>query len=228
MNILDVFQKGLQIGSTHLPFDPSKKYAYVEHPTEGWRVYLRSAVFLHPTDEPFNPRRFLVVKKAKSHRTSATWEPPKGQMEGKDIHGKSVHRQGRANPSLNEGRSVLKLLKENALRETAEESHITRIQRFAHTGLVFQSQESDYPDNHFFQYHIFQGFVTPNIIQESFDTFEWAKEHPKAVARWSRDRKEKDAVAWFNPRETRLNPRWATDIVAAYCKHGNVNTILTI
>jgi len=212
MNILDVFQKGLHIGSAHLPFDPSKKYAYVEHPIEGWRVYLRSAVFLHPTNEPFHPRRFLVVKKAKSHMSSATWEPPKGQMEGKDIHGKSV----------------LKLLKENALRETAEESHITNIKDFAHTGLVFQSQESDYPDNHFFQYHIFQGFITPTTIQDSFDTFAWAKEHPKAVARWSRDRKEKDAVAWFNPRETRLNPRWTPDIVAAYCKHGNVNTILTI
>jgi hypothetical protein len=133
-------------------------------------------------------------------------------MEGKDIHGKSV----------------LKLLKENALRETAEESHITNIKDFAHTGLVFQSQESDYPDNHFFQYHIFRGFVTPATIEDAFDTFAWAKEHPKAVARWSRDRKEKDAVAWFNPRETRLNPRWTPDIVAAYCKHGNVNTILTI
>jgi hypothetical protein len=123
-------------------------------------------------------------------------------MEGKDIHGKSV----------------LKLLKENALRETAEESHITNIKDFAHTGLVFQSQESDYPDNHFFQYHIFRGFVTPTTIQDSFDTFAWAKEHPKAVARWSRDRKEKDAVAWFNPRETRLNPRWTPDIVAAYLR----------
>ena len=212
MNILDVFQKGLTLGSARLPFDPSKRYAYVEHPTEGWRVYLRSAVFLHPTNEPFRPKQVLVVKKAGSYRTSATWEPPKGQMEGKDIRGKSV----------------LGLLRENALRETVEESHITRIEKFTHTGLVFQSQESDYPDNHFFQYHIFRGFVTPATIQESVDTFVWAKEHPKAVARWSRDRKEKDAIAWFNPRETRINPRWATDIVALYLKRGNVNTILTV
>ena len=61
--IFDVFQKGLVRGSERLPYDPSKAYAYVEHPVEGWRVYLRSCVFLHPTNEPFNPQHFLVVKR---------------------------------------------------------------------------------------------------------------------------------------------------------------------
>jgi len=44
--IYDVFQKGLIRGSAHLPFDPKKAYAFVEHPTEGWRVYLRTCAFL--------------------------------------------------------------------------------------------------------------------------------------------------------------------------------------
>jgi hypothetical protein len=202
--ILDVFQKGLIIGSERLPFDPSKKYAYVEHPTEGWRVYLRSVAFLHPTNEPFDVRHFLVVKKTKSRPSSATWEPPKGQMEGKDIYGR---------------RSILSLLKENALREIEEESHITNVTNLTHTGLVFQSQELKYPENHYFQYHIFNGFITPSQIQQSFNTFEWIKEHPKGFARWSRDTKEKDQVAWFNPKETRLNPRWTPDIVALYLRH---------
>jgi hypothetical protein len=202
MNIIDVFQKGLLLGSARLPFDPSKRYAYVEHPTEGWRVYLRSVAFLHPADEPFNKRQFLVVKKTGSYKTSAQWEPPKGQMEGKDIH----------------GRSILSLLKENVKRETEEESHITKIKGLHHTGLVFQSQESDYPDNHYFQYHLFQGFVTPTEIQQAFDTFDWIKEHKTAFQRWSRDKKEKDAISWFNPKETRLNPRWTPDIVAIYLR----------
>jgi len=201
--ILDVFQKGLMIGSARLPFDTSKQYAYVEHPEEGWRVYLRSAVFLHRREEPFNKRNFLVVKKTRSYKTSATWEPPKGQMEGKDV---------------GTTRSVLTLLHENVLRETREESHIEDIIDLSHTGLVFQSQEADYPDHHYFQYHIFQGFVTSDEIDRAFDVFQWAKEHPKAFQRWSRDRKEKDAIAWFNPRETRLNPRWTPDIVALYLR----------
>ncbi len=202
--IFDVFQKGLIRGSERLPYDPAKAYAYVEHPTEGWRVYLRSCVFLHPTNELFNSQHFLVVKRRGARWSTSTWEPPKGQMEGKDIK----HNQ-----------SVLELLKENVLRETEEESHVTEVKNLKHTGLVFQSQESDFPENWFFQYHIFQGLVTPNQVKQSFDTFEWIKEHPKAFARWRRDRKEKDAVSWFNPKVTRLNPRWCPDIVVLYLRN---------
>lgn len=202
--LFDVFQPNLIHGAESSSFDPEKRYAYVEHPTEGWRVFLRSCVFLHPLDGPFHSQQFLVVKRAGSRPSTATWEPPKGQMEGKDAKGE---------------RNVLKLLKENVQRETEEESHITEIKRLKHTGLVFQSQEKDYPANTFFQYHIFQGFLTEDQIEKSFDTFEWIKKHPAAFKRWRRDRREKDGVAWFNPRETRLNPRWCPSIAALYLQH---------
>lgn len=205
--LFDVFQKGLKRGAERLPFDPAKAYAYVEHPTEGWRVYLRSCVFLH-TEDNKNLQHFLVVKRRGARYSSPTWEPPKGQMEGKDHSGKSV--------------SIMELLVENVLRETEEESHITEVEKLKHTGLVFQSQEKDFPINWFFQYHIFQGFVTPEQIKQSFDTFIWIKEHPKAFARWRRDRKEKDAVAWFNPSKTPLNPRWCPDIVALYLRFASL------
>jgi hypothetical protein len=197
--LFDVFQKGLIRGSEHLPHDPKKAYAYVEHPQEGWRVYLRSCVFLHALDAPFHPMHFLVVHARKKQLRSAAWEPPKGQMEGKELMGR---------------RSVMELLKVNVLRETEEESHITKVEGLRHTGLVFQSQETSYPLKTYFQYHIFQGFITPEQITQSFDTFQWIKEHPAGFERWKRDRKEKDAVSWFDPRNTRLNPRWCPDIVA--------------
>jgi hypothetical protein len=200
--IFNVFQQGLRRGSEYLPYDPTKAYAYVEHPTEGWRVYLRSCVFLHPIGSR-DPRHFLVVKKTGARWSTPTWEPPKGQMEGKDM---------RKHPE----ESVLQLLAENVRRETEEESHITSIKTLRHTGLVFQSQETDFPPNTFFQYHIFQGFVSDEQIKQSFDMFAWIKEHPKAFQRFKRDRKEKDAVAWYSPRTTRLNPRWCPAIVALY------------
>lgn len=202
--IFDVFQKGLIRGSERSDYDPEKAYAYVEHPVEGWRVYLRSCVFLHSTNEKFNPQHFLVVKRTGTRMTTAAWEPPKGQMEGKDI---------------SHNKSVLELLKENVRRETEEESHITDIKHLKHTGLVFQSQESNYPANTYFQYHLFQGLITTDQIKRSFETFEWIKEHPKAFKRWRRDRREKDAVAWFDPKVTRLNPRWCPDIVVMYLQH---------
>ena len=203
--ILNVFQPGLRRGSERLPHDPTKSYAYVEHPTEGWRVYLRSCVFLYPdpATTPFNPMRFLVVKRTGARYSTATWEPPKGQMEGKDMH-----RSPRS--------SVLDLLAENVRRETEEESHISAIQRLRHTGLVFQGQETTYAPNVFFQYHIFQGFVSEEQLKSSFAMFEWIREHPIAFARFKRDRREKDAVAWYSPRTTPLNPRWCPGILATY------------
>ena len=204
VHILDIFQKGLIRGAERLPFDPEKEYAYVEHPTEKWRVYLRSCIFLHPTDIPFDSQHFLVVKRRGSKPSGLSWEPPKGQMEGKDFVG---HRM-----------PMIQVLKQNALRETAEEAHITEVKRVKHMGLVFQSQEVGYPVNHYFQYHIFQGFITPEQIKQSFDMFQWIREHPKGFARWKRDRKEKDAVAWFDPKMTRLNPRWCPDIVMLYLR----------
>jgi len=205
--LYNVFQPGLKRGSERLPFDPAKSYAYVEHPTEGWRVYLRSCVFLHEFGNK-NIQKFLVVKKTGARWSSPTWEPPKGQMEGKDHAGKN--------------KSVMELLVENVLRETEEESHITEVSKLRHTGLVFQAQESDFPPNWHFQYHIFQGFLTPEQIAQSFNTFDWIKEHPKGFARWRRDRKEKDAVSWFNPSKTSLNPRWCPDIAALYLQHATL------
>lgn len=198
--VYDVFQPGLIRGAERLPYDPSKAYAYVEHPTEGWRVYLRSCVFLHKKGEK-DLHNFLVVKKRGARWSSPTWEPPKGQMEGKDgIRGR---------------KSILELLTENVLRETEEESHITKVDDLCYTGLVFQSQESDFPPGSYFQYHIFQGTVSEEQIAQSFATFEWIKEHPAAFARWRRDRREKDAVAWFS-KHTPLNRRWCPEIARLY------------
>ena len=83
-DILDVFQSGLKRGAERLPFAPHKRYFYVEHPTEGWRVYLRACCFLHEDGYPFKKDRFLVVKRYEGDPKKRTWKPPKGQMEGKD------------------------------------------------------------------------------------------------------------------------------------------------
>ena len=202
--LFDVFQSGLKRGSERLPFDPAKSYAYVEHPTEGWRVYLRSCVFLHAEHDP-RKQHFLVVKRTGARWSTPTWEPPKGQMEGKD--------------GITGNKSILELLTENVLRETEEESHVENIKHLRHTGLAFQSQEKDFPANWYFQYHIFQGIVDDVEINRSFETFKWIKEHPAAFKRWRRDRREKDAVSWFDPAKTPLNPRWCPDIVALYLAH---------
>lgn len=201
--IFDVFQPGLRRGAERLAFAPHKRYFYVEHPTEGWRVYLRAGCFLHEAGAPFEKDKFLVVKRYEGDPKKKTWEPPKGQMEGKD---------GLRNPKT----PVLKLLEENVQREVEEEAKVRKILNLHHTGLVLQSQEKDYPANHYFQYHVFQGFVTPEEIANAAAEFKWLHEHPAAWARLRKDKREKDDLAWFSPKHTQLMGRWSPSLVVMY------------
>jgi len=200
--LLNVFEPGLLRGTAKLAFAPHKRYFYVEHPQQGWRVYLRGCIFLHDASLPFQKNHFLVVKRKDADASTKAWEPPKGQMEGKD-----------AKP---DGAPLIELMAENVRREVEEESKIRTMHNLRYTGLVVQSRESDYPPNHYFQYHIFQAAVTPQEISNAQEEFKWLNEHPKAFARMKSDVREKDALTWFNPKKTRLMGKWSPSIVALY------------
>jgi len=199
--LFNIFEPGLIRGAAKLAFAPHKRYFYVEHPIEGWRVYVRMACFIHEEGNS-DKTRFLVVKRKDSTPSSKAWEPPKGQMEGKD-----------AKP---EGAPLLQLMAENVRRETFEEAKIEKVQNLRYTGLVVQSRENDYPANHYFQYHLFQATTTPKEIEKALESFQWLNEHPKAFARLKKDYREKDELAWFNPRKTRMMGRWSPSIIALY------------
>jgi hypothetical protein len=201
--IFDVFQPGLVRGSQRLPYAPSKQYFYVEHPTEGWRVYLRAACFIHELFRPFRPASFLVVKRAGADASKASWEPPKGQMEGRD---------GGRDPK----KSILLLLKDNIRREVAEEAKITYVRELNHTGLTIQSIEPDFPPNTYFQYHIFSGYAHPIQIQRAFESFHWLAQNPEEFKRLRSDQREKDGIAWYNGDKTKMMGRWSPTITKLY------------
>lgn len=202
----DIFQRGLTRGSASLPFDPEKHYFYVEHPVEGWRVYLRSACFIHemPKEDQqcIDPTRFLVVHRIGAKAGERAWEMPKGQMEGKD--------------ALRAGGSIRGLLEQNVRREVAEESHLKRIRGLRYTGMCYQNREADYPPNHVFQYHIFQALAEPGVVERAQKEFEWLRAHPAAFRRLRRDKREKDDVQWYEPGKMRLSSRWSPGIIAMY------------
>lgn len=204
-SLLDVFQPGLRRGAARLPFAPHKRYFYVEHPVEGWRVYLRGCCFIHEAGHT-EKERFLVVKRYQANADTKSWEPPKGQMEGKD---------GLAHPRW----SVLDLLTENVKREVEEESKIKTFESLIYTGLVLQSREKDYPPNTYFQYHVFQGTVSSQTVQEAAAEFQWLNDHPAAFARLRKDKREKDALAWFDPKKTRLMGKWSPSLVVLYLQN---------
>ena len=197
----DVFQAGLKRGAVSLPYSPRKKYFYVEHPEEGWRVYLRAACFIHQLYRPFQADRFLIVKRTDADPLKASWEPPKGQMEAKDGRDK--------------GKSVLQLLKENIRREVDEEAKISYVRELSHTGLVLQSVEPDFPPNTYFQYHVFSGYAHPTQIQKAFTDFAWITTHPEEFKAFRADQREKDAIDWYSP-EKKMMGRWSPTLVKMY------------
>jgi 8-oxo-dGTP pyrophosphatase MutT (NUDIX family) len=196
----DVFQPGLVRGCENLPYAPRKKYFYVEHPTEGWRVYLRAACFIHELYKPFRTNRFIIVKRTDGDVDKASWEPPKGQMEGKDAKG---------------SRPIIQLLKENIRREVEEEAKISHVRELSHTGLVLQSVEPDFPPNTYFQYHVFSGYAHPKQIENAFADFAWIAEHPEEFKKFRSDQREKDAIDWYSP-EKKMMGRWSPTLVKMY------------
>lgn len=205
IGLFNVFEPGLIRGAAKLDFAPHKRYFYVEHPTEGWRVYLRAVCFIHEANLPFEPNRFLVVKRKDANPTTKAWEPPKGQMEGKD-----------AKP---DGAPLIELMAENVRREVSEESKIQTIHHLRYTGLVVQSREPDYPANHYFQYHLFQAVVNSSDLQKAQEEFQWLRDHPAAFEKLRADKREKDDFTWYNPKETRLMGKWSPSIVALYLQN---------
>jgi hypothetical protein len=220
----DIFQPGLVRGSGTTSFDPEKSYFFVETPDytpsagkSGWRVYLRACCFIH--EQPEGPqgqspqetpcvdlRRFIVVKKTGMPANAKAWDPPKGQMEGKD--------------AMKHPRTpLLKLIETNIKREVEEESRIRSLKGLEYTGLVLEGVESNYPKNTFFQYHIFRAQVATKEWMAASSELDWCRAHPAAHARMKRDYREKDALSWYSPSDTKLIGKWAPKLVIMYLKN---------
>jgi len=206
--IFNVFEQGLVRGEEVSDYAKKigygvKKYFYIESPKEGWRVFIRACCFIHIKGKRFDPSKFIVVKNTGSKPNTKAWEPPKGQTEGKD---------GLRNPKD----SLIQILTENIHREVWEEAKLENLQNIQHTGLVLQSTETNYPENTYFQYHIFNAFIDEVEFDKAKAKFEWYKEHPKAWEKLRIDKREKDDITIFDPKTTKLMGRWAPSIVALY------------
>jgi len=199
----NIFQPGLVRGEASFAHRPDKKVFYVQHPTEGWRVFLRAVCFIHAEDS----ESFLVLKKTGMAEDGPAWEAPKGQMEGKD---------GLAHPTW----SVRRLLEENIRREVEEEAKINRFTSLKLVrGLVIEAKENEYGPNDFFQYHVFRAVASRTTLFKAAAKFEHYRTHPEEFAALSSDDNEKDALAWYDPETTRLMGRWSPTLVRLYLAH---------
>jgi len=176
--IFNVFKSGLIRGEEKFPkFSRRRTFAFVQNPTEGWKVFLRSCAFIRIEGQ--SKDKFIVVKSTGRQ----TWEPPKGLLEGEDL--------GPREPILN-------CLVRNIRREMEEEAGVHRIKSITYTGLALQGQEEVYHPNWYFQYHIFEVTISQREWLKIKEHFKWIEEHPSSFARMKHDLREKDAVAIYN------------------------------
>jgi hypothetical protein len=99
-----------------------------------------------------------------------------------------------------------------------EESRIRSLKGLEYTGLVLEGVESNYPKNTFFQYHIFRAQVATKEWMAASSELDWCRAHPAAHARMKRDYREKDALSWYSPSDTKLIGKWAPKLVIMYLK----------
>jgi len=206
--VLNVFEPGLKRGSEvssyaqKMGYGSNKKYLYVENQKKGWRVFLRACCFIHSAEDP-KATKFVVVKTTDQSAKGRSWEPPKGQTEGKD---------GLQDPT----KPLLSVLEDNLRREIYEEAKIENVQGLKYTGLVVQSTEDNYDENTYFQYHIFSAYVSSEEYLKAQEKFKWYSLHPKVWDRLRKDNGEKDGLSWYNPSSTKLYGRWSPSIVSYY------------
>ena len=84
--------------------------------------------------------------------------------------------------------------------------------------LIIQSKEEEYGPNDYFQYHVFRAVVKSSVLQRARNIFAYYKERPEEFAALSSDDNEKDAIAFYHSRYTKLMGRWSPTLVRLYLK----------
>ncbi len=173
-------------------FPSGKKYAFVREGDK--RFFLRNIVFLR---NPRNSTQIVVVREWGSPSEKKAWEPPKGQMEWKEF----------SEAGIKEGQdlrttTLVKLMREGALREVMEEAKIMP-EEIADLRFLPISYKQEFPKagkDAFFRYQFWEGYV--GNLRPAQMRLQQLVRNPDWIAMLPPDVLEKDGVAWWSP----LNP----------------------
>jgi hypothetical protein len=174
-------------------FPSGKQYTFVK--SKGNPVFLRNIIFLKNTG---HPREVAIVHewgKAKKER----WEPPKGQMEWKELHATGI-KPG----TVLTWSQLHKHMRKGILREMMEEAHVlpSEITGFHRLPQTYQQAwpESGIPGAQFL-YQFWEANMSSRIMLEAqkrihtlVDNADWKKILPSDIT-------EKDAIQWWKPED---------------------------
>lgn len=169
-----------------------KKYAYV---LDGvCPVFLRNIVFLQRTPGSLE---CVVVREWGARSNKRAWEPPKGQMEWKELEAAGYKRGDKIS-----SKDLAKQMRAGALRELQEEAKIRPAEakhlRMLPLAYVQAWPESGVRGAHF-RYQFWIAEITYKTMFEAQARLQKICDHPELPALLTPDNVEKDAVAFWSP-----------------------------
>lgn len=173
-------------------FPSGKEYACIRG-EDGTKTFLRNIAFLHA---PHNPNKIVLVHEWE-YPMDSEWEPPKGQMEWKELKA-AGHRRG----AKVDAEALLKAMREGVCREVAEEAKIpaTAIRDLHVLPIAYTAPFPKAGKDALFRYQFWTGEVTAETVAAAQKKLEAIVGNPAVQARLAADKKEKDAVGFWEPK----------------------------
>lgn len=177
------------LDSQHFP--SGKDYACLRA-ADGSKTFLRNIAFLHA---PRAPHKIVLVHEW-DYPMDREWEPPKGQMEWKELKAEGYRRGQRVGIE-----ALLKAMRAGVLREVAEEAKIpaAAIRNLHVLPVAYTAPFKDAGAGAQFRYQFWSGEVTAATVGAAQRRLERIVGDKAVQARLTADKKEKDAVGFWSP-----------------------------
>ena len=170
-------------------FKSGKKYLYVKECLDGSRTFLRNILFIH---HPYSYKKIAVVHEF-GEKATASYEPPKGQMEWKEVEGYS-------NESKIEPKQLVKFMKEAVLREIGEEAKFlpSELKKLKLIPFSYEEKFEGAPlKSDKFRYMFWSACATDASMLKAQRRIKHMIEEPDHIQLLPSDVREKDHVCWF-------------------------------
>jgi hypothetical protein len=170
-------------------FKSGKKYLYMKEEIDGPRTFLRNILFIH---HPESYRKIAVVHEFGS-KAMASYEPPKGQMEWKEV-------EGMTKDSKIESKQLVKFMKEAVLREIGEEAKFlpSELKKLKPLPFVYEETFEGAPyKSDKFRYQFWSACTTDASMIKAQNRIKHMIDSPHHISLLPADVREKDHVCWF-------------------------------
>jgi hypothetical protein len=174
-------------------FPGGKQYAYIQKPGSNIPIFVRNVIFLTPED---NARTIAIVCEwGAKHTAPGVWEPPKGQMEWKEL---DVSPRTVLSP-----RRIQSYMRKGVLREMMEEAKVHPDEIRGLTMMPLQYIQA-WPEagvpNAKFMYQFWHATLAPKYMLEAQKRIQAIVDDPALAAKLPPDAREKNGIRWWNPK----------------------------